>query len=354
MYCVIENPENIFIISEYCSKGDLITNLMENGAFDEYNACKIFQQILSALEYLHKNNICHRDIKPENILLNSEGEAKLSDFGLSKFFNNNEFLNTFCGSPIYAAPEMLQGKEYDGIKIDIWCLGISLYTMVAGELPFFVENEKDIQILIDKIIKGQYEIPDFLSDECKDLIKKMMQINPEKRINLEEIKRHKWVNMFNINYMKSPGVIIDKYFLPIDIEIIKDICGNDKEKIKILINDVLNNKHNDNTVRYYLYCNIKTKNGKKSVCDLRPNSDMFLEYIKSEKSMKKYWDNDINKIGENYLIQTLDIINKEKNMQQDNILENKLDKKDKFEYYKIYKEIFFIHNIIDDIINKVV
>ena len=354
MYCVIENPENIFIISEYCSKGDLITNLMENGAFDEYNACKIFQQILSALEYLHKNNICHRDIKPENILLNSEGEAKLSDFGLSKFFNNNEFLNTFCGSPIYAAPEMLQGKEYDGIKIDIWCLGISLYTMVAGELPFFVENEKDIQILIDKIIKGQYEIPDFLSDECKDLIKKMMQINPEKRINLEEIKRHKWVNMFNINYMKSPGVIIDKYFLPIDIEIIKDICGNDKEKIKILINDVLNNKHNDNTVRYYLYCNIKTKNGKKSVCDLRPNSDMFLEYIKSEKSMKKYWDNDINKIGENYLIQTLDIINKEKNMQQDNILENKLDKKDKFEYYNIYKEIFFIHNIIDDIINKVV
>ena len=144
MYCVIEKTENIFIITEYCSKGDIISYLLDNDTFDESSACKIFQQIISSLEYLHKNNICHRDIKPENILLTENLDAKLSDFGLSKFFKKNELLNTSCGSPIYAAPEMLQGKSYDGTKIDIWSLGISLYMMISGELPFSVDDENDI------------------------------------------------------------------------------------------------------------------------------------------------------------------------------------------------------------------
>ena len=151
LYCVIEKSESIFLISEFCSKGDIITNLLEKGNFEEEFSCKIFQQILSSLEYLHKNNICHRDIKPENILLTEKLDAKLTDFGLSKYFKKNELLNTSCGSPIYAAPEMLEGKEYDGTKIDIWGLGISLYTMVCGELPFCVEDENDIKTLINYI-----------------------------------------------------------------------------------------------------------------------------------------------------------------------------------------------------------
>ena len=130
MYCVIEKSDDIYIISEYCSKGDIIKNLLEKGTFDESFSCKIFQQIISSLEYLHKNNICHRDIKPENILLTEKLDAKLTDFGLSRHFKKNELLNSSCGSPIYAAPEMLEGKSYDGTKIDIWSLGISLYTMV--------------------------------------------------------------------------------------------------------------------------------------------------------------------------------------------------------------------------------
>ena len=111
MHCVIENEENIFIITEYCSNEDLLKNIIKVGSFDEPKSCKIFQQILSSLEYLHKNNICHRDIKPENILLDEYGDAKLSDFGLSRKFDNNELLKTPCGSPIYAAPEMLLGKK---------------------------------------------------------------------------------------------------------------------------------------------------------------------------------------------------------------------------------------------------
>lgn len=126
MYCVIEKEESIFIITEYCSKGDLLSNLIKNGTYTEEKSCKIFQQVLSSLEYLHKNNICHRDIKPENILLDEYGDAKLSDFGLSKKFEKSEFLKTPCGSPLYAAPERLTGKPYNGKKIDIWNLGISL------------------------------------------------------------------------------------------------------------------------------------------------------------------------------------------------------------------------------------
>ena len=293
LFCVIEKAENIFLISEYCSKGDIITNLLDKGNFEEEYSCKVFQQILSSLEYLHKNNICHRDIKPENILLTEKLDAKLTDFGLSKYFKKNELLNTSCGSPIYAAPEMLEGKEYDGTKIDIWGLGISLYTMVCGELPFCVEDENDIKTLINNITKGYYTIPDYLSQECKDLIKKILEINPEKRINLEEIKKHKWVNMFNFNFMKSPGVILDEYFLPIDIFLVKDICRNNENNIRKLIEDILGNKHNENTINYYLKNEIRINKGEKSIGDLRSDSGLFLNYNKKKKSKKTFWENDI-------------------------------------------------------------
>ena len=251
LYCVIEKSENIFLISEYCSKGDIITNLIEKGNFSENYSCKIFQQILSSLEYLHKNNICHRDMKPENILLTENSEAKLSDFGLSRHFQKNELLKTSCGSPLYAAPEVLEGKNYDGTKIDIWGLGISLFTMVCGELPFCVEDENDIKTLIYNITNGYYTIPDNISKECKDLISKMLEINPDKRINIEEIKKHKWVNMFNFNYMNSPGIVLDECLLPVDIYLVKDICGKNENKIRELIRDILDNKHNENTINYY-------------------------------------------------------------------------------------------------------
>ena len=312
MYCVIENEEKIFIITEYCSKGDIITNLIENGEFDESKSCKIFQQILSSLEYLHNNNICHRDIKPENILLDEYGDAKLSDFGLSKKFEKNELLKTACGSPIYAAPEMIQGKPYKGTCTDIWSLGISLYTMICGELPFDIEDGEDMKTLVYNITHGKYTIPEYVSPLCKDLIQKILEINPEKRITIDEIKNHKWVNSFDFNYLKSPGVILDEYFLPVDIYLIKDIEGENEEKIRKMVKDILMNKHNINTINYYLQNEIKKRKGEKSISDLRATSGLFLEYINDEKSKKKYWENDINKIEDYYTKQILDLFNIEK------------------------------------------
>ena len=359
MYCVIEKSDDIYIISEYCSKGDIIKNLLEKGTFDESFSCKIFQQIISSLEYLHKNNICHRDIKPENILLTEKLDAKLTDFGLSRYFKKNELLNSSCGSPIYAAPEMLEGKSYDGTKIDIWSLGISLYTMVCGELPFVVDDENDIYILMDKIIKGNYNIPEFLSNECKDLIKNMLVTDPDKRITLEQIKNHKWVNKFNFNYMKSPGINIDECFLPIDIYLIKDICGKNEIKIRELVGDILDNKHNENTIGYYLKNEIRISQGNKSIGDLRPDSEAFLNYINSEKSQKKFWENDIKRVEKYYLEQILDLFNipNEIQNQKDEIEfhNNKLVQKNNLEILNLYiGPLIFIHDIIDEIINKVI
>ena len=359
MYCVIEKSDDIYIISEYCSKGDIIKNLLEKGTFDESFSCKIFQQIISSLEYLHKNNICHRDIKPENILLTEKLDAKLTDFGLSRYFKKNELLNSSCGSPIYAAPEMLEGKSYDGTKIDIWSLGISLYTMVCGELPFVVDDENDIYILMDKIIKGNYNIPEFLSNECKDLIKNMLVTDPDKRITLEQIKNHKWVNKFNFNYMKSPGINIDECFLPIDIYLIKDICGKNEIKIRELIRDILDNKHNENTIGYYLKNEIRISQGNKSIGDLRPDSEAFLNYINSEKSQKKFWENDIKRVEKYYLEQILDLFNIPNEIQnkKDDIElnNNKLVQKNNLEILNLYiGPLIFIHDIIDEIINKVI
>ena len=353
LYCVIEKPENIYLISEYCSKGDIITNLIDRGNFKEDFACKIFQQILSSLEYLHKNNITHRDIKPENILLTENYDAKLTDFGLSKYYKENQLLSTFCGSPIYASPEMLEGKKYNGTKIDVWGLGISLYTMVCGELPFIIEDENDIKTLINNIINGNYSVPDFLSNECKDLIKKMLEINPDKRISLEEIKKHKWVNMFNFDYMKSPGVLLHEYFIPVDIYLIKDILGNNESKIEKLIEDLLENKHNENTIKYYLKNKVKVNKGEKSVGDLRPNSELFLNYINSDKSKKNYWGNDIKKITNYYLKQISDLFNKTKEKNNNGNIE--LFRKKNLEKFNSYiGPLIFIHNIIDGIITKVI
>lgn len=141
----------------------------------------IFQQLLNAVEYLHSIGITHRDIKPENILLDHNNFVKLIDFGLSSFYQKNEKLMTSCGSPCYAAPEMLVEKAYDPLLADIWSCGIVLYAMVCGFLPF---EDKSTKVLYKKIEEGVYEEPKHLSLVVKDLLKKILQIDPAKRITI--------------------------------------------------------------------------------------------------------------------------------------------------------------------------
>ena len=293
MYCVIENQNFIFLVNEFCSQGDILKQIIDTEEkFSEEKSCKIFQQIISGLEYLHKNYICHRDIKPENILIDEYGDAKLTDFGLSKSFKNDILLKTACGSPIYAAPEMLIGRPYKGDKCDIWSMGISLYTMVCGELPF---DDDDMKTLVYNITRGNYKIPDFLSPSCKDLISKILVTDPEKRITIDEIKKHPWMHIIDFNFMKSPGVFINQDILPVDINTVMQMAGKNKEKIFKIISDIVLNKHNTNTISYYFRNEVKKRNKEMSIANMSPKSKLFLDYINSDISKLKYWNNDIKK-----------------------------------------------------------
>lgn len=177
-----------YLVLEYVDQGDLFDYINSNGRLTEEAAMYYFRQIMSAMQYCHTFNICHRDLKPENILLNSQSQVKIADFGMAALHQSEGHrLETACGSPHYAAPELLKNRAYRGDRADIWSLGVILYAILAASLPF---DDPDIRTLLAKTKRGQYEMPEFLSLEAKDLIRRMLQVNPEVRIDLKDMWRH--------------------------------------------------------------------------------------------------------------------------------------------------------------------
>uniref|UniRef100_A0A2A4K5R9 non-specific serine/threonine protein kinase n=1 Tax=Heliothis virescens TaxID=7102 RepID=A0A2A4K5R9_HELVI len=150
-----------------------------------------FRQIVSAVQYCHQKRIIHRDLKAENLLLDGEMNIKIADFGFSNEFTPGAKLDTFCGSPPYAAPELFQGKKYDGPEVDVWSLGVILYTLVSGSLPF---DGSTLRELRERVLRGKYRIPFYMSTDCENLLKKFLVLNPAKRASLESIMRDKWMN----------------------------------------------------------------------------------------------------------------------------------------------------------------
>ena len=161
------------------------------------------------------------------MLLDEYGDAKLTDFGLSKSFKGDIDFNESAGSPMYAAPEVLLGQPHKGYISDIWSLGICLYVMVCGDFPFISENMRDY---IQSVAINKFELPEYVSPLFIDLINKILAKNPKKRLNIKQIKEHPWLHSFDFNFMKSPGVIINRDILPIDIQVIKDSLGDCKQK----------------------------------------------------------------------------------------------------------------------------
>ena len=149
-------------------------------------------QIVSAVQYCHQKKIIHRDLKAENLLLDSEMNIKIADFGFSNEFVPGNKLDTFCGSPPYAAPELFQGKKYDGPEVDVWSLGVILYTLVSGSLPF---DGSTLRELRERVLRGKYRIPFYMSTDCENLLKKFLVLNPTRRASLEVIMKDKWMNM---------------------------------------------------------------------------------------------------------------------------------------------------------------
>lgn len=190
IYEVFENKDKIVIVMEYASRGDLYDYVCEKQRITEHEARHFFRQIVSAVQYCHRNGIVHRDLKLENILLDGNGNVKIADFGLSNLYHKDEYLQTFCGSPLYASPEIVNGRPYKGPEVDTWSLGVLLYTLVHGAMPFDGQNHKN---LIQQISTGNYRKPSNPSDAC-GLIRWMLMVNPERRATIEEIAGHWWLN----------------------------------------------------------------------------------------------------------------------------------------------------------------
>ncbi|XP_023686651.2 NUAK family SNF1-like kinase 2 [Paramormyrops kingsleyae] len=190
IYEVFENKDKIVIVMEYASRGDLYDYISERQKLPEHEARHFFRQIVSAVHYCHQNGIVHRDLKLENILLDEHGNVKIADFGLSNLFCGDKYLQTFCGSPLYASPEIVNGRPYKGPEVDSWSLGVLLYTMVHGSMPF---DGQDYRNLVRQISTGNYRKP-LKPSEASGLIRWMLMVNPDRRATLEEIAGHWWLN----------------------------------------------------------------------------------------------------------------------------------------------------------------
>ncbi|KAL8766441.1 MAG: hypothetical protein Q9194_006269 [Teloschistes cf. exilis] len=200
LYTVITTPADIIMVLEYAG-GELFDYLVKNGKMPEDKARRFFQQIVCAVEYCHRHKIVHRDLKPENLLLDAELNVKIADFGLSNIMTDGNFLKTSCGSPNYAAPEVISGKLYAGPEVDVWSCGVILYVLLVGRLPF---DDDFIPALFKKIAAGSFTMPNYISAGAKQIINKMLRVNPVQRITVQEIRQNQWFNEDLEEYLKQP------------------------------------------------------------------------------------------------------------------------------------------------------
>ena len=331
LFDIMESKTNLYFVMEYCKGGELFDYIVKNKRLKENEACVFFQQIINGVEYLHNQGIIHRDLKPENLLLDYKNNIKISDFGLSTFFSKNNYLQTACGTPHYAPPEMLEGLQYNGETSDIWSCGIILYAMLCGNLPF---SESKEEIIVQKIKTHDYIIPDYLSKEAQDILYHILKINPEERFTIDKIKQHPWFNLVKPHLMK--GITLNKIKIPVDDNILNMVqdYGFDKEECRKLL---LNNKFCSLTSIYYLCLKKFVREGGKSISDLE--SDLFVEYVNDPNNYlqenineeNKENKNDNNKQDKNEVKNDIEIetkINKIPEEKKQNIKENIIIKKE--------------------------
>ncbi len=280
---IFESYDSYYSVMEYCEGGELFNYIVKKKRLSEEESAFFYYQIINGLEYIHSLNMVHRDLKPENLLLTRDHILKIIDFGLSNYFyDKNKLLSTPCGSPCYASPEMVSGKKYNGFKIDIWSSGIVLYAMLCGFLPF---EDKDNEILFKKIRKCKLEFPHHISLISKDLIKKILVTNPDKRISIKDIKRHPF-------FLKGKTIFNQTFSfkkIPKDLSLDKDDMQNNR--VKTEENDIGKSKIKEDEKK-------KKKNGNKG-----DNEKINDKEIKKDKGKidKGYDVNElINKENNNY------------------------------------------------------
>ncbi|XP_053532964.1 MAP/microtubule affinity-regulating kinase 4 isoform X1 [Ictalurus punctatus] len=246
LFEVIETEKTLYLVMEYASGGEVFDYLVSHGRMKEVEARAKFRQIVSAVHYCHQKNIVHRDLKAENLLLDADSNIKIADFGFSNEFTLGNKLDTFCGSPPYAAPELFQGKKYDGPEVDIWSLGVILYTLVSGSLPFDGQNLKELR---ERVLRGKYRVPFYMSTDCEGILRRFLVLNPSKRCTLEQVMKDKWMNTgYEGDDLKPHVEPAEDYSDPSRIEVMVGM-GFTTDNIK---DALLNQKYNEVTATYLL------------------------------------------------------------------------------------------------------
>ena len=378
---IIEDPENYYIIMEYCKRGELFDYIVDHEHLTEDEASIFFYQLINGVEYIHSKGIAHRDLKPENLLLTKDKTLKIIDFGLSHEFDGIDLLKTKCGSPSYASPEILKGKPYDGFKSDIWCCGIILYAMVCGYLPFDGETNK---ILFKNIIKCEPEIPDYLDDSTQDLIIKILTSDPDMRITIDEIKKHRFYlrgkRLCHIDYKLVEKNVLKKrknkssfrlneddntYFiaennLDYDEDFKKQIIQREENIINEIINEVNNDKKeiekeniNNKIKTIDLEINNKDINNKEynNKNQIKTISNVSNKETSIKNNSISNYSNDLNNFknnrnNSNNNYQQNNINNKFENFFKDSLINERKKNNSRKEPIKQIKNINEIHDII--------
>ncbi|XP_025830966.1 serine/threonine-protein kinase BRSK2 [Agrilus planipennis] len=254
---VYENKKYLYLVLEHVSGGELFDYLVKKGRLTPKEARRFFRQIISALDFCHSHSICHRDLKPENLLLDEKNNIKIADFGMASLQPMGSMLETSCGSPHYACPEVIRGEKYDGRRADVWSCGVILYALLVGALPF---DDDNLRQLLEKVKRGVFHIPHFVPPDCQSLLRGMIEVNPEKRLTLTEINKHPWVTAGGKGELELelPMMeVVQTHVLPsieaVDPDVLQAICslGCFKEKEK-LIQHLLSPSHNTEKVIYFL------------------------------------------------------------------------------------------------------
>ena len=350
LYEIIENSEYYYLIMEY-AENDLFSYIVENNYLSEEISSLFYYQLINAIEYIHKKKIVHRDLKPENILLTRNNLIlKIIDFGLANSYkknntsnkninninndNNDILLKTACGSPCYAAPEMVLGKKYYGLNVDIWSSGIILYAMVCGFLPF---EDEDNESIYRKIILGKFDIPDKLSNSCKDLICKILEGNPKKRIKIDEIKKHPFLKNCEerFNRIISPYEIY--YFYNID-------SNKNVEVFNFIIDKIMNMNIKNCDNRNDIIENIKNNN-------FNYITSLYKILLKQAIRNKEITNNNINNIDGCCSLSSCKT-SATNNIKNENFNKIKKDKNYSPENYNINNNFKYKNNINYDALDK--
>ncbi|KAJ6167879.1 hypothetical protein N7497_000722 [Penicillium chrysogenum] len=249
---VVRTSYHWYMLFEYVNGGQMLDYIISHGKLKEKQARKFARQIASALDYCHRNSIVHRDLKIENILISKTGDIKIIDFGLSNLFSPRSLLKTFCGSLYFAAPELLQARQYTGPEVDVWSFGIVLYVLVCGKVPFDDQSMPQLHV---KIKKGVVEYPPGLTAECRHIISRMLVTDPKQRASLAEIMSHPWMNKGFSNPPENHLPHREPLQLPLDQEVVEKMTGFDfgpPEYITAQLTKVLESEDYQHAIRLYM------------------------------------------------------------------------------------------------------